>query len=279
MSHDHPSIVVFTDIDGTLIDLETYDHAASAPAVERLVRRGVPVVLCSSKTRAEQEHLHQVLGIPEPFIVENGSAIVVPGGYFAFDLPGRPGGSDHWIVELGADVDRIRSALHGASSRLGLSLQGYADLPLAQVAEITGLDLAAAARAMKREYSETIVTPLSADELAALNRELVRGGLMAVSGGRFHTVTSLDSDKGEAVRVLSQLFQRKLGGIHTAGIGDSANDLPMLAAVDRAYLVQRPDSTWQDVAGLPVARLAGIGPEGWRQFADEIIQLAKGGRN
>jgi predicted mannosyl-3-phosphoglycerate phosphatase (HAD superfamily) len=85
----HP--VIFTDIDGTLLELETYSYAASADAVARLVQAGVPVVLCSSKTRAEQEPLRHALNIADPFIVENGSAIIAPPGYFDFDLDGDAG--------------------------------------------------------------------------------------------------------------------------------------------------------------------------------------------
>jgi mannosyl-3-phosphoglycerate phosphatase family protein len=268
----NPHAIIYTDIDGTLIELETYGYAASAAAVARLVRHGVPVVLCSSKTRVEQEELRQVLGIPDPFIVENGSAVVVPPGYFPLELPGEPYADGSQAMVLGVSADWVRLALQAACAKLGLFVQGYGDLSVAEVAETTGLDLEAAARARRREYSETIVTPLSPRELEALNRELARDGLVAVSGGRFHTVTARESDKGEAVRLLSGLFRRQLGDIVTIGIGDSANDLPLLAAVDRAYLVQRPDGTWQDTAGLAVTRVPGIGPLGWRQVAGEIVQ-------
>jgi mannosyl-3-phosphoglycerate phosphatase family protein len=199
----------------------------------------------------------------------------VPPGYFPFELPGRPSAASLaglQAIVLGVGVDQIRLALRAACGRLGLAVQGYGDLTVAEVAEITGLDQEAAGRARQREYSETIVTPLSSRELEALNRELAWDGLAAVSGGRFYTVTARESDKGEAVRVLSGLFRRQLGDIMTVGIGDSANDLPLLAAVDRAYLVQRPGGSWQDTAGLAVTRVPGIGPMGWRQVADEIIQ-------
>jgi mannosyl-3-phosphoglycerate phosphatase family protein len=225
----------------------------------------------------EQEQLRQVLGIPDPFIVENGSAVIVPRGYFPFELPDRPSAaslSGSQAIVRGVGVDQIRLALQAACGRLGLTVQGYGDLTVAEVAEITGLDPGAAARARQREYSETIVTPLPPHELGALNHELARDGLVAVSGGRFHTVTSRQSDKGEAVRVLDGLFRRQLGDIVTVGIGDSANDLPLLAAVDRAYLVQRPDGTWQDTAGLAVTRVPGVGPAGWKLVAGEIDQPA-----
>ncbi len=269
-----PQPVIFTDIDGTLIELASYSYAASAEAVARLVAAGVPVVLCSSKTRAEQEPLRRALGIPDPFIVENGSALIAPPGYFAFDLsgagfaPDRPG-----ELALGADAATIRRALAEIRRSTGLPLVGYADLSDAEVAAVTGLDVDAARRACQRDYSETIVSPLAPDDLAMLREALVERGLAVAHGGRFYTVSEAGSDKGLAVRRCAALLRRKLGEIVTIGVGDSANDLPLLAAVDRPCLVRRPAGDWCDAGELPVTRLGGIGPLGWTEMAEEVLAL------
>ncbi len=47
--------VIFTDLDGTLLHPETYSFKAALPALEIIRRRRIPLVLCSSKTRAELE--------------------------------------------------------------------------------------------------------------------------------------------------------------------------------------------------------------------------------
>ena len=269
-----PHPVIFTDIDGTLIDLATYSYAPSADAVARLVAAGVPVVLCSSKTRAEQEPLRRALGIPDPFIVENGSAMVAPSGYFDFDLssaglaPDQPG-----ELVLGVAAARIRQALAAIRRSTGLPLVGYADLSDEDVAVVTGLAVDAARRARQRDYSETIVSPMSSADLAALQEALRAYGLAVAHGGRFHTVSGAASDKGVAVRRCAELLRRKLGAIVTIGVGDSANDLPLLAAVDRPYLVRRPAGDWCDVGDLAATRLAGVGPHGWREMAQDVLAL------
>lgn len=269
-----PHPVIFTDIDGTLLELETYSYAASAEAVARVVARGVPVVLCSSKARVEQEPLRAALGIPDPFIVENGSAIIAPPGYFDFDLrgagfaPDRPG-----ELVLGVDAAQIRQALAEIRRSTGLALAGYADMSDEEVAAVTGLAVDAARRARQRDYSETIVSPLAPDELAALREALALRGLAVAHGGRFHTVSGAASDKGLAVWRCTELLHRKLGEVVTIGVGDSANDLPLLAAVDRPYLVRRPAGDWCDVGALPATRLAGVGPLGWRELAEEVLAL------
>lgn len=86
-----PPAVVFTDLDGTLLDHHTYSWQPAAPTVERLKRLGVPLVLASSKTRAEMVALRHELGIADPFVVENGAAIYVPGDEgFDVEILGRP---------------------------------------------------------------------------------------------------------------------------------------------------------------------------------------------
>ena len=74
--------VIFTDLDGTLLDRQTYSWEQAASAINWVKERRIPLVFCSSKTRVEQEVIQAELNIAEPFIVENGSAIFFPEGYF-----------------------------------------------------------------------------------------------------------------------------------------------------------------------------------------------------
>ena len=46
----HP-LLVFTDLDGTLLDHHSYSHAAALPGLERLRGLEVPVIPVTSKTR------------------------------------------------------------------------------------------------------------------------------------------------------------------------------------------------------------------------------------
>ncbi|MFO7662302.1 MAG: HAD-IIB family hydrolase [Chloroflexota bacterium] len=265
-------IIIFSDIDGTLIDFEQYSFAETAGTVAAVVGRGVPLVLCSSKTRTEQAALREALGIPDPFIVENGSAIFIQPGTFDFDFPHRRL-DGFQVIETGLPAGQIRTALAAAGQATGLELRGLDALSVTEVAQATGLDEAAAARARQRDYSETIVTPLTSADLATVRASPPMRRLNIVSGGRFHTVTGSGADKGAAVKILAGLYRRQLGDIVTIGLGDSANDRPMLAAVDRPYLVQKPGGTWEvmDVPGL--VRVSAVGPSGWREVMSEELRL------
>lgn len=210
------SLVVFSDLDGTLLDRETYLWEAARPAVELMKRKRIPLILCTSKTRVEVEHLRRELGINDPFIVENGSAIVYDDGS---------------VIELGLPYAEIRERL----LRTGLSFSGYGDLPLSEICRLTGLDAEGARRAARREYSETLFAWQE-----GLDTALASQGLCGVQGTRFFTVTGKGVDKGRAVRRLLAKLREDDPDLRSIGLGDSPNDASMLAEVDVPILVQQP---------------------------------------
>lgn len=268
---DTADLVLFTDLDGTLLGDDGLPGPA-ARALARLAAAGVPVVWCSSKTRLEQEALRRVLGADGPFIVENGSAVLVPGS--PPDLPRRSG---YGLGLLGVEAVQVRAELGRQRGRLGVSFRGFHELPTAELAAITGLDLEAAERARAREFSETLVGLSDADR-SVLEPALAERGLRLACGGRFHTVTGVGADKGAALRWLMARLRRAPGGsgLRSLAVGDSENDLAMLRAADRAYLVARVDGG--PVAPEGVERLGGVGPHGFAELVDLLLAGAAGVR-
>jgi mannosyl-3-phosphoglycerate phosphatase len=252
-------LVIFTDLDGTLLDLETYSFAPARPALSELLHRRVPLVICTSKTRAEVAPLRRRLKNRHPFIVENGGGIVIPRGYFGPGVASR--------VELGRPYSEIRAALEDFVRRSRVRVRGFHQMTPQQIAKATGLLVAEARLAKKREYDEPFRFlsggPAARARFARLAR---RSGFDFTTGGRFWHLFS-GSDKGLAVRQLIQLYGR-LGPIRTLALGDAANDLPMLRAVDRAVLLPRPDGRFDRTVmrSLPgIARASAPGPVGWNE--------------
>lgn len=70
--------VIFSDLDGTLLDSQAYSFQAAEPALLPLRKQGTPLVLCTSTTRAEVKVLRDRLHIRHPFTVENGGTIYIP---------------------------------------------------------------------------------------------------------------------------------------------------------------------------------------------------------
>ncbi len=258
--------LVVTDLDGTLLDEDTYDLAPARPGLDALRERRLSLVLCSSKTRAEMEPLARELGLDAPLIVENGGAIVLRARMLPFLPPGGRRDGDRLVVPLGTARSALVAALDEVAEEAGVAVRSFAVMTPGEVAERTGLGREAAARALKREWDEPfVVDPEGGDGTTARLEEAARRrGLRVTRGGRFHHLTGT-SDKGLAVRMVLQLLPHDSHG-RTVGLGDAANDLPMLEAVDRPILMPRRDCTVDAAlaAALPGAeRAPEPGPAGW----------------
>lgn len=258
-------IVIFTDLDGSLLDAKTYSFDAAREALDALRARGVPLVLASSKTRAEIERLRNSLDHHHPFVAENGGGVFIPKGYFDFPLEGTVLRGPYQVLELGLPYAALRLALKEIAHALGCRLRGFGDMTTEEVAERTGLAPSDAQLAKQREYDEPFIIESTPPPVEEIRRKAEALGLRCTSGGRFHHLMG-PSDKGLACRHLIDFYRRRYGAIMTVAIGDSLNDLPMLAAVDRPMLVQRADGTYDpDVAFSSLVRASGIGPVGWNR--------------
>ena len=272
-------LIIFTDLDGTLLDHETYSFEAAQEALEEVQRREIPLILCTSKTRAEVERYRRLLNNHDPFIVENGGAIFIPKGYFLFSYPYQREVADYHVIEDGVPYPRLVAALQAVRLALSVSegeesgarIVGFSDLKVEEVARLTGLSLEEARLAKEREYDEPFFVDGPREAADRVRRLLRKKGFLCTRGGRFDHLTGLN-DKGRAVSTLAGLFQRAYGKVRTVGIGDSVNDLPMLQAVEVPFLVQGADGTHDPKVRLPnLIRVQGIGPLGWRRAVLDLL--------
>ncbi|MGA1367180.1 MAG: HAD-IIB family hydrolase [Blastocatellia bacterium] len=263
MTQIKKQMVLFTDLDGSLLDRKTYRWEPAGAMVERIVEEGIPLVFCSSKTLVEQRHYQAALGIEAPLIIENGSAIVLPRRIFPVAPAGAKEEAADWLIEFGATLEEIRDRLDSIRHTKGISFAGLSTLTEEEVGYWTGLRGVDAQRAQQRRYSETIVSPLSEEDLAQLRDGLTPFGLSIVQGTRFSTVTSRQTHKGRAVHFVSELYRGIFGSLFTVAGGDGRNDLPMLRAVDHGILLRGPGTDWcdEEVAGLHLVE--GEGPAAW----------------
>ncbi len=262
--------VVFSDLDGTLLDGRDYSFAAAASALALLQNRDIPLVLCTSKTRAEVEVLRRQLGNRHPFIVENGGALYVPHGTFPFAVPCQRRTAEFQILELGTPYADLVRELAALKQRTGVRLRGFSDMSVAEVAGCTGLGPADAARAKEREFDEPFLVPHEADR----QRVLAASRLPISRGDRFFHLAS--SDKGRAVTALLELYRRARPGLISIGLGNAANDRALLAAVDVPILVGRSDGGYDREVALPgLCYAEGTGPQGWNTAL--MAMLAAGG--
>lgn len=266
-----PFIVIFTDLDGTLLDHASYSWRAAEPALEHCKRLNVPVILASSKTRAEMGVLRIALGLQYPFISENGGGLFFP---FREGEQAPPGSSlvkNMWQFSLGAPYGQLVSALREIREELGWNILGFSDMPPEEISRVTGLDLDASRLAAEREFDEPFFLENEEEDMVLLYEAARRRGLHVTSGGRFYHLHG-DSDKGEAVRRLTSWYQETYPRVLTAALGDSPNDFGMLKQVDYPVLIRsfrNFPGIEEEIPGVRVSREKG--PKGWNAMVLKLL--------
>ncbi|NEO25915.1 MAG: HAD hydrolase family protein, partial [Kamptonema sp. SIO4C4] len=94
-------LLIFTDLDGTLLGSDDYRYEAAVPAIAQLQQRAIPLIPVTSKTRAEVEVLRHALHLTDPFIVENGSGIFIPVGDRHFTHEAEEHAQEYHLLRLG----------------------------------------------------------------------------------------------------------------------------------------------------------------------------------
>lgn len=262
-------VAIYTDMDGTLLDHHDYSHDAADPLLAELAERRVPVIPCTSKTRAELLVLRQELGNAHPFIVENGAAVLLPVDYLAAQPADTVARDGFWVKELVRPRAYWLELLERLAGKFPGAYQRFSDMSTQQIAELTGLSLEQARLAADREYGEPLHWLGSGQQREAFVTAMQQLGATVLQGGRFLHVCG-DSDKGRALRWLNtRLADRGIEPISIA-LGDSQNDVAMLEAADYAVVVASPAHPPPKLSpGTNSITTSKPGPEGW----DEGIRL------
>jgi mannosyl-3-phosphoglycerate phosphatase family protein len=267
--------IIFTDLDGTLLEYQTYSFTAALQALNVVKQKEIPLVLCSSKTRAEIEYWREKLDNIHPFIAENGGGIFIPHSYFltndlAAVWPKKIKIDEYFVLILGTPYPQLRGVLEELK-REGFRIKGFGDMDAMEVAEITQLSLEEARLAKQREFDEPFVFNGGQKELSRLLDSIEGKGLRYTQGMFYHLLG--DNDKGKAVDILKKLYQKKFGNIFTIALGDSPLDLPMLVEVDYPVIVKNYKGEYNQKVVLPnLIKADGIGPKGWNEAVLKVIQ-------
>jgi mannosyl-3-phosphoglycerate phosphatase family protein len=276
------SPVIFTDMDGSLLDHYSYSHAAADKLLSSLSYDAIPVIMTTSKTYAELQPLRQSLNNKSPFIVENGAAIFIPKDYFPSPPEQCTSIENYWLHELSPPrqqwldvIDNIRkNYIYEEHEK---EFVQFSHLSNEQISQITGLNIDSAALAAQRQYGEPIQwlgTPKRQKEFI---EQLQNNDAQALQGGRFLHVSG-HCDKGRALQWLFSQYQKQYPNAEftSVAIGDSQNDVAMLETADIALLIRSP------VHQLPaltrsenVFTSTQYGPEGWSEGVETILDMLK----
>ncbi|HEU4447944.1 MAG TPA: HAD hydrolase family protein [Nitrososphaeraceae archaeon] len=166
-------------MDGTLVDINPAEYGKETDKLIRLIKeRNIPLILTSAKTRLEQNKIREDLGPSDPFIVENGGAIVIAQGYFpdytlkdikypvreTREIKNEASEVNHEIiVEPGKPADYIRARLSDIRKKYGINFRRVADISVEKLSNLALISRDQAKRMAQRNYGETILQIQSED--------------------------------------------------------------------------------------------------------------------
>lgn len=264
-----PKRVVMTDLEGTLFHPLTNSYTQALDAIRLLQEKGVPIIFCSVKTRAEQQVYRDELGIKDPLIVENGGAIFIPKDYFRLPFTYDRVVQDYLVIELGLPYQEIRQKLKRVQKEAGIKIVGFGDMSVEEITRETALNLRLAEFIKQREYSEIIKIEGNKKEVEFVLKTIKELGLNFIKRDKLYEIKS-GNDEGKAVQVLTALYKLNFNDVFTMGIGDDESNMAMLATVDLPVLVQGQGNRWRKVRVKNIKKIKGIGPEGWSKAIMEL---------
>lgn len=250
------SLLVFTDLDGSLMEHETYSIKPAEEALKILASRSVPLVMNSSKTAREIEAIQKATGMPGAYICENGAALRLP--------------EKSKTIEFGQLQTTWLPKVHEFRIQEGYKFQGFSDWSEKEITNLTGLDEKSAELSKQREYSEPILWRDSANAKQKFEKQLSSLGLKLLEGGRFLSIQS-DFDKSNGMTWMRKQQNDSL--TLTVALGDSPNDEAMLNCADIAVIIKSAKSERIKLAHDQKAiRTKRPGPAGWQDAMLEILE-------
>ncbi|MEY8883360.1 HAD-IIB family hydrolase [Donghicola sp. XS_ASV15] len=252
-----PPLIVFTDLDGTLLDHDTYDWSPAEPVLTKLTEQGIPVILTSSKTAPEIAELRSAMGLDRwPAICENGAG-VMPAG--AGELP-DPG-----------PYAKLRAALNEVPSELRQYYRGFGDMDANGVADATGLPVGSAAKAATRAFSEPGIWSGSDANRDAFIAALADLGVTCRDGGRFLTL-GWGRLKSDAMAEVLDMY----GTPPSIALGDAPNDIEMIEQATHGVIIPNPHRTPLppvngELEGRVIRELS-PGPTGWAHAVQTLLR-------
>lgn len=265
----HP--LIFTDLDGTLLDHFTYSFEPVVPVLAELANRAIPVIPTTSKTFDEVVTIRAEIGLDGPFIIENGAAVFMPKTLFSTRPQGTESLEHYWCKSLTQPVAHWHKLLETVPDQFRGMYLLLSNMSVSDVQRHTGLDITSAKRAQMRRYSEPVKWIGDNQYKQQFIDYLRQQGAHIVEGGRFLHVSG-HCDKSLAMTYLSERYQSVIKHpITTIALGDGNNDVGMLTSAEIAIVIRSPVHPPPVIQHAnPIISIA-EGPAGWAQTISNLL--------
>ena len=254
-------VLIFTDLDGSLLDRETFKFDEIKDYLMELISKGIFIIPNTSKTEKEILQFNYELGSNLPFISENGSAI---NGLELLnsDLPKE--------LALSREKDDL---LNIFKNIVPINLQNkcrlLSEMDKKQQSLIFGLKDEKLKMALDRKYTIPFIFEGTKNQRNELSKIIRNEDLYLQEGGRVVNLTDKIS-KAKALQIFVRFLKKNNKNIKTIAVGDNYNDLDMLKTSDFPCLVFNVKFTLDQIPINDLITTNKPSPEGWA----DVIKMA-----
>lgn len=272
--------LIFTDLDGTLLDHHSYSSKSAYPALTYCQVLEIPVIPTTSKTFAELLPIRSSLNLDGPFIVENGAAVYIPkhlGIKFTAELEDK---GHYWCYSMAPKRAKWIEIINTLSASFAGEFSHFSTMTTLELVNVTGLTFTQAQLAKQREYGEPVLWLSTEERKAEFIDAATKLGASPILGGRFIHINGA-SDKATAMDWLLAQYNAHFHGKHciSVALGDGPNDTTMLnnaayAAQIRSPVHDFPELNRSEKTAAYQSKLEG--PAGWNEYiTTQILTIQK----
>ncbi len=270
--------VIFTDLDASLLDYDTYDFSEIKDFVLYLIEKDISIIPVTSKTKKETLKFLEILPKYEGFAVENGGAVYLIDDFEKYIEQKSDITRNNGLIKktIGTDIYILKKFLKDFSIKEGLKIKTIFDFPILKLSSILNLSENELLDTLDREYDIPFIIENPEEvKIRKLMEQANKKGYRIHVGGRFYHISG-DYNKGVAVNFLKTVYKKKYGDIITIGIGDSLNDLSLLENVEIPILIRKKDLTICKEIKDKISKLyitEKPAPLGWREGVKRVLNI------
>ena len=260
--YSNSSILIFTDLDGTLLNRDNFNFESTKPFLKELKKKNIIIIPNSSKTEDEIIEFNNEADFQFPFVSENGS-IIHNLNYLNQEFPDK--------IILARNTNEIQNIFDkNIHQDLKSKCKVISSLTMSEQTKIFGLPENKLKQVFNRSCTIPMIFEGNNEEKLSLKNILLKNGLDFKDGGR---VINLGDriNKADAMKKITQMLETKFKcKPKIIAVGDNHNDLEMLQNSDIPCLVKNDKFLKKNlqIKNLIISKQAA--PEGWV----EIVKLA-----
>jgi mannosyl-3-phosphoglycerate phosphatase len=260
-------IIIFTDLDGSLLDKDTFKFDEIEDYFKDLISEGIKIIPNSSKTEAELLDFNKQHNLNLPFISENGSSIHGL-NLIHKELPNKISISRpaHQIISIYNEI---------IPDNLNQKINFILKLKHEEQEKIFGLPSNKMMLATKRNYSLPIQFMGNEIEKNEFFKIINDVGLTVQTGGRIMNICD-NVNKSQAMTKALRLISKELDDeIITIGVGDNENDIEMIKQSNYPCLVKNDNFNSSLINIDDLIKSSEPSPRGWSDVIKTAIQKIK----